>query len=165
MCVSARVSVMCTPNVIIAVMGKERMTMARLRVAKTIDTYRSTVTQFVRFAIIGVTSNAIGYGLYLVVTAFGVLPAHAVTAIYITSATLAYYGNKSLTFTSNTSVWSTRARYIIAQLIGYAINIALLAVLHDYYGYSHQLVQFIAIGVVAVYLFITLKVFVFQDTQ
>ncbi len=139
--------------------------MARLGSAKIIDRYRTSVPQFVRFVIIGVVSNAIGYGLYLAITAFGVMPSHAVTAIYITSATLAYFGNKSLTFTSNASVWSTGARYIIAQLIGYAINIALLAILHDYYGYSHQLVQLIAIGVVAVYLYITLKVFVFQDTK
>ncbi len=146
-------------------MCREGIPVARSRFAKTIDTYRSAVPQFVRFVIIGVASNAIGYGLYLVLTAVGMVPSHAVTAIYFTSATLAYFGNKSVTFISNSSVWSTGVRYIIAQLIGYAMNIALLAILHDYYGYSHQLVQLIAIGVVAVYLFITLKVFVFQDTQ
>lgn len=139
--------------------------MAKSRIAKTIDAYRGTVPQFLRFVLIGVSSNAIGYGLYLVLTTIGVSPSQAVTAIYFASATLAYFGNKSLTFTSNASVWSTGARYIIAQLIGYAMNIALLAILHDYYGYSHQLVQLIAIGVVAVYLYITLKVFVFQDTK
>lgn len=139
--------------------------MAKLRIAKTIDAYRGTVPQFVRFVIVGVASNALGYGLYLVLTAVGMVPSHAVTAIYFTSATLAYFGNKSVTFVSNASGWSTGVRYIIAQLIGYAINIALLSTLHDYYGYSHQLVQLFAIGVVAVYLFITLKVFVFQDTQ
>lgn len=139
--------------------------MVKLRVAKIIDTYRSSIAQFARFVVIGVTSNALGYGLYLVITTFGVLPSHAVTIIYITSAAFAYYGNKSITFTSNSSSWSTGARYIIAQLVGYSIDIALLAILHDYYGYSHQLVQLIAIGVVAVYLFVALKFFVFQDRK
>lgn len=147
------------------VVCREGITVVRLRFAKAFEKYRSSVPQFVRFVIIGVSSNAIGYGLYLVFTAFGIVPTHAVTVLYITSATLAYFGNKSVTFVSNSSVWSTGVRYIIAQLIGYSINIALLAILHDYYGFSHQFVQLIAIGVVAVYLFITLKVFVFQDTQ
>lgn len=53
-------------------------------------------------------------------------------------------------------------RYLIAHFLGYSINLAILVIFAERLGYNHALVQAVAIVTVAIYLFITLKLFVFR---
>jgi len=53
-------------------------------------------------------------------------------------------------------------KYIFVYFLGYMLNIGLLQLLHDRLGYPHQWVQMATIFVVAGFLFIALKLFVFR---
>jgi putative flippase GtrA len=86
------------------------------------------------------------------------------TVLYIIGAVVAYFGNRKLTFNSTDALWSSGLRYILVHSVGYAIDYTMLTVLHEQYGYAHQYVQICAVGVVAVYLFIAMKFFVFRAT-
>ncbi|MEN5166228.1 GtrA family protein [Achromobacter kerstersii] len=119
--------------------------------------------QLLRYAMVGVVSNALGYTVYLLLTHAGIAPKMTVTLLYITTAALAFFGNRRLTFQSRGRFLGPALRYAIAHGIGYAINLALLAVFADRLGIPHQWVQLAAIFIVAGFMFLALRWFVFSD--
>lgn len=56
-------------------------------------------------------------------------------------------------------------RYIIAHCFGYLINLVILIIFVDELGFVHQWVQAIAIVIVAAFLFLAFKFFVFPITN
>lgn len=118
--------------------------------------------QLLTYACIGVASNAAGYGVYLLLTFGGLDPKLAMTLLYITIASISFFGNKKITFMYDGHLLGAGARYLIAHFFGYTINLVILMVFSDLLGYNHAIVQVFAIITVAMYLFITLKLFVFR---
>ena len=125
--------------------------------------YRSSVSQLFRYGIVGLASNALGYMVYLLITYLGASPKITMTLLYAVGATVGFWGNRKLTFAHEGSVLGAGVRYLIAHCFGYCINLAILLVGVDQLGYAHQWVQAVAIFVVAAFLFITFKFFVFPD--
>ena len=121
------------------------------------------MNQLISYAIIGVVSNISGYLIYLLLTFFFVGPKMAMTAVYLTSAIIGFLGNQRWTFSHNGRVLPTIVKYVLAQSLGYSINFVILFIFVDRMSYPHQLVQAIAIGVVAIFLFLFLKKIVFSD--
>jgi putative flippase GtrA len=85
------------------------------------------------------------------------------TLLYGVGAAVSFWGNRKLTFAHNGSLAGAGARYVMAHCIGYLINLTILIVMVDKLGYAHQLVQAIAILIVAAFLFLAFKFFVFTD--
>ena len=115
-----------------------------------------------RYGLVGIASNFAGYITYLLVTFLGVTPVVTMSILYATSAAIGFWGNKKLTFSHEGNVLSAGIRYILAHCLGYLINLAVLVVMVDRLGYAHQWVQAVAILIVAAYLFVALKFFVFK---
>lgn len=120
--------------------------------------------QIARYIIIGLLSNAAGYSIYLFLTHFGLPPKIAMTLLYITTAALSFFGNQKITFSYSGKLLGASIRYVTVQATGYLINLAILMVFVDQLGYNHKIVQAIAIFIVACYLFVSLKLFVFRRT-
>lgn len=120
--------------------------------------------QLIKYICVGVISNAAGYATYLLLTHLGLSPKLAMTLLYITIAGFSFFGNKKITFMYDGHFWGAGMRYVVAHLIGYSINLAILVVFSDHLGYNHAIVQATAIIVIAMYLFISLKFFVFRRT-
>lgn len=118
---------------------------------------------FIRFAVVGIVTNLCGYLLYLIVTWFGIGPKITITVLYTFGATIGFWGNKRFTFSHEGDYTLSLVRYIFAQIIGYLINFTMLYYFTDLSGYPHQYVQASAVIVVAIYLFIALKYFVFPS--
>ena len=118
--------------------------------------------QLARYICVGAASNAAGYAAYLLLTYFGLLPKAAMTLLYITIAGFSFFGNQKITFMYDGKFLGAGVRYLIAHLIGYSLNLAILMVFSDHLGYNHQIVQAAAIISVAMYLFFSLKFFVFR---
>ena len=121
----------------------------------------SSLRQFVRYGLIGIAINLAGYLLYLIVTFLGATPKITMSLLYIAGATAGYWGNRKLTFMHRGSMLASGTRYMLAHGLGYLINLAILMVFVDRFGYAHQWVQAVAIFVVAGYLFLAFKFFVF----
>ncbi|PLQ01535.1 GtrA family protein [Cupriavidus pauculus] len=121
--------------------------------------------QILRYGIVGVISNLTGYLVYLAVTYLGVEPKLAMTVLYAAGATVGFFGNRKWAFRHEGSFWRAASRYAIAHLCGYSLNFCLLYVFVDRLGYPHQLIQAIAIFVVAGFLFLVFKFFVFRTTK
>lgn len=123
--------------------------------------YRSSFSQLVSYALVGIVSNSIGYLVYLSLTYIGTTPKITMTFLYAVGAVIGFVGNRNLTFAHTGSQLASGMRYSMAHLVGYLINLTLLFVFADKLGYAHQIVQLIAIFIVAAYLFVAFKFFVF----
>jgi len=121
--------------------------------------------QFVRYGVIGVLNNSLLYLLYLLITGYGIEPKLAMTILYCLGLCTSFLGNRKWTFEHRDATKRAIFRYVIAQLFGYLLNVALLYLFVDRIGYPHQWIQLIAIIVVAVYLFLALKFFVFRTPK
>ena len=126
-------------------------------------TNRKSVTQLYRYAIVGILTNFTGYMLYLLATYLGGTPKITMSIIYGVAATASFFGNRKLTFGHKGDFLGTGARFIIAHCFGYVINLVILIVVADKLGYAHQWAQVIAIFIVASFLFLTFKFFVFRN--
>jgi putative flippase GtrA len=123
----------------------------------------SALRQVARYGVVGVLNNLLGYLIYLVVTWLGLEPKLAVTLMYPIGATTAYFGHAKYSFGYEGRTSHGIARYVVAHMIGYGVNVALLHFLSDRLGYPHQLVQATSIFVVAGALFLLFRYFVFPS--
>jgi len=125
---------------------------------------QNQIKQLYHYALVGIASNLSGYIVYLLAIYFGGTPKITMTILYAVGATIGFYGNSMLTFTYKGSLLGSGIRYIIAHCFGYCINLMILVAFVDTLGYTHQLVQAIAIVFVAAFLFLVFKFFVFTDS-
>lgn len=128
-----------------------------------ISNHTILVKQLVRYALVGIAINSVGYVVYLLVTYLGATPKLSMTFLYTLAVVVSYLGNRKLTFAHQGNLLGSSARYLIAHGVGYLVNLTILIVFVDNLGYAHQWVQGIAIFLVAAYLFIAFKFFVFTN--
>jgi len=121
--------------------------------------------QLFRYGLIGITTNLIGYSVYLLLTSLGNTPKITMTVLYVLGANISFFANKKITFRYTGNVLGSGTRYTITHLFGYLLNFLILMIFVDKLGYPHQLVQGIAIFVVAGFLFVCFKTFVFRGSK
>jgi len=121
--------------------------------------------QLLRYGIIGVATNASMYGAYLLLTTMGVESKTTMTLLYLVGASIGFVGNRQWAFEHNGPLLGTGRRYLLAHFSGYLLNLILLITFVDVLGFQHQLVQAIAIGIVAGFLYLLFKYYVFPKTE
>ena len=121
--------------------------------------------QLLRYGVVGVVTNLALYLFYLLITYLGIEPKMAMTIAYVVGALIGFAGHRQWTFSHKGALLGSGARYCIAHFFGYLINFLILLTFVDTLGYSHRLVQAVAIIVVAGFLFITFRYFVFPKTE
>jgi len=123
---------------------------------------RRSVTQLFRFSLVSITVNLVGYMVYLLITYLGGTPKITMTLLYGVVVTTGFFGNRKLAFAHKGSLLGAGVRYVIAHCFGYCINLTILIVLVDKLGYAHQWAQAIGVLVLAPFLFLAFKFFVFR---
>jgi putative flippase GtrA len=126
-------------------------------------TFTSTLGQVVRYGVVGVLNNFLGYLIYLLITWLWFDPKVAVALMYPIGAVTAYFGHARYSFAYSGRTSHGVVRYTVAHLIGYATNIGMLFLFSDLLGFPHQLVQAVAIVVVAGVLYLLFRYFVFPQ--
>lgn len=119
--------------------------------------------QLIRYGVVGIVSNLAIYFVYLLITYLGVEPKIVMTLVYVVGAFIGFVGNRKWTFAHRGDSSSAALRYVLAHLFGYLLNFLILFTFVDYLGYAHQWVQAVAIIIVAGYLFVVFKYFVFRE--
>ena len=119
--------------------------------------------QLFRYGLIGILVNSIGYLIYILITSFLDYPKLVMSCLYMIGASLGFFLNRSLTFRHEGSISKSTLRYICVQFIGYLLNYSILSVFADYFGFAHQVVQAFSIIIVAITLFLLLRLFVFSS--
>ncbi len=118
--------------------------------------------EFIRYVIVGAALNGFGFLLYALFTALGVSPVLTISIFYPIYIGLAFYLNKKWSFSHQGRISSSAVKYLIAYVGCYVLNVAGLKFFSGYLGYSHLIVQAIAIPVCAVLLFVAQKYWVFR---
>ena len=128
----------------------------------TLTSIYSSLRQLIRYGVVGVLNNFLGYLIYLMITTLFLEPKLAITFLYPIGAITAYFGHSNYSFSSKRKDSNAPVRYVIAHLIGYGINLLMLYIFSDTLHFPHQAVQAMAIIVVAGVLFLMFKYFVFS---
>ena len=120
-----------------------------------------TLRQLFRYGMIGLLTNFLGYALYFFLTYLWSSPKLTMTVLYSAGALIGFFANRRFTFCHDGRIGVAGMRYMFAQLLGYLLNLSLLVLFVDRLGFAHHLVQAVAIVVVAIFLFVLLRFFVF----
>ena len=124
---------------------------------------RKTLTQAVRFGLVGVASNALGFVWYLLLTWLGMGPKSAMSLLFLIGTMQTFIFNKRWSFQYSGTDRLVLVRYVAAYGIGYIVNLLSLIVLVDYARYPHVAVQAAMIIVVAAIMFLLQKFWVFAS--
>jgi len=125
---------------------------------------RSVRTQLFRYAIVGLLSNVLLYAAYVVLTRLGIEPKLAMTMTFVLGVTQTFVMNRGWTFSYRGSGSRAYMRYWVAYGVAYVINLVLLAVFVDVFGFPHEVVQGVLILGIAVLLFIAQRLWVFRSS-
>lgn len=122
------------------------------------------LTQFIRYVSVGLSSNAILYGLYLCATWLGIGPKTAMSVLYLMGVVVTFFLNKSWTFKTTTDSGQFQ-RYIVAYCLGYIVNWSALFVFVDLWQLPHQFVQAVLVFAIAALLFGVQRYWVFSRSK
>lgn len=122
----------------------------------------STPVQMLRFAVVGLASNAVLYLVYLGMTAVALGPKLAMSLVYAIGVTQTFLFNKRWTFNHAGRHDTAFIRYVTVYAGGYLVNLLVLVWLVDSLGYPHQIVQGLMILVLAGCFFVLQKIWVFK---
>lgn len=124
---------------------------------------RQAFKQFLCYGLVGITINLGGYLCYLLLTDRWFEPKFAMTLLYLLGAGFGFFLNRRITFQHRAGIGQTGVRYVFAQFAGYILNFLLLWIFVDYLGFPHQWVQACAILLVAIFLFVVYRSYVFAS--
>lgn len=116
----------------------------------------------IRYGAVGVSNSALGFLLYVLFTKLGASPVLTISIFYPIHIGLAFYLNKKWSFSHKDRIPAPVVRYLIAYLGCYFLNVTVLKFFSGYLGFSHLVVQAIAIFVFAFLLFLIQKYWVFR---
>ena len=123
-------------------------------------------TEVIRYALVGAVSNLLLYVVYLILGDLAMMaPSAAMTTTYVLGVLASFLMHRRLTFRVTGKVSRPFFRFVLAHIVGYLLNLSLLAWLVDQLGYPHQVVQGGAIFIVAFVLFLLFKYFVFANNS
>ena len=121
--------------------------------------------QFLRYALVGLTSNVLLYVAYLVLTRLGAEPKLAMTVLYLAGVVQTFLVNKRWSFRHGGLHGPAFLRYCAAYALGYVVNFVSLLMLVDRLGWPHQVVQGVMIVLLALMLFALQKFWVFRPAS
>lgn len=121
----------------------------------------SIFRELVSYALVGIVSNVVAFLAYIGLTQVGVSPVLAMTVVYLVALVIAFFGNKRLTFAFKGNDGTAALRFLLAYGVGYMLNLSLLVLFHAVLGFPHQAVMAVNTLIVAAFLFVVQKYFVF----
>lgn len=119
----------------------------------------------VRFAAVGIINNAIGYGVFVLLSILGLSAIGAMTVSYTIGMGISFFGNRRWTFDHRGPVGSSLVRFLAVNAVGYGLNFALLSVLVSGLRFPQIPAQLFALAVVAVVSFFLMRLWAFRNTS
>ena len=126
---------------------------------------KSFLGQGFRFGVVGFFSNLVLYALYLVATQMGAGHKAAMTALFMVGVVQTFFINRLWTFGSDRSFWVAFQKYLLIYSVAWLVNLFGLILFVDKLAFAHELVQGVAIMVIAISMFILQKFWVFPDVR
>lgn len=118
-----------------------------------------------KFGVVGVVNNAIGYAIFVVLSLTGVGYVGAMTISYLVGMGISFLGNRAWTFGHSGPVWPTVVRFVAANVTGYGVNLLVLHFLVVAAGMAQIPAQLVATAFVAVCTFSLMRLWVFPRSE
>lgn len=125
---------------------------------------RGTLGQLIRYGIVGILTNAVGYLIYLGITRAGLGHKEAMTLLYAVGIAQTFVISRRWTFRSKGSFRITLTRYVAVYALGYAINYSVLYLFVDRARIPHQWVMGGLLILMTMYFFLAQKFWVFRPS-
>ena len=122
----------------------------------------SNLAQILRYGIVGLASNALGYVLYIGFTALGIAPKLAMSLLYMVGVLQTFVFNKSWTFRYAGQGSSAFRRHVLLYAVGYGVQLLLMAIAVDTMRWPHQWVMAGLVLLMAIFFFLGQKFWVFR---
>jgi putative flippase GtrA len=120
-------------------------------------------SRLVKFVVVGLVSNVVCYGLYLLLAAQGVTPHWALTGVYLLGVLQSFIGNRHWTFDHRGPATTALLRFAVLYAMGYGLSSAVLHAALAWLRWPHQAGMALAMVVCAVFLFIGQRLWVFSN--
>ena len=89
----------------------------------------------------------------------------AMTALFMVGVVQTFFINRLWTFGSDRSFWVAFQKYLLIYSVAWLVNLFGLILFVDKLAFAHELVQGVAIMVIAISMFILQKFWVFPDVR
>ena len=120
---------------------------------------------FLKYVIVGIGHNGLGYLAYLTLTSAGAPPLGVVAVLYPLGVSISFWLNKTWSFNHKGDNLGTLMRFLASHLAAYCLQIILLAVMIEVFVLPHQLAQLLVILTLAVFLYLMFKYYVITPTN
>lgn len=117
---------------------------------------------FWRYVVVGLVSNGLLYLAYLGLVAAFLGPKTAASVTYACGVAQTFWFNRAWSFGHQGHAGLALLRYITVYWAGYLLNMLLLYVLVDIYGWDHRWVQAAMVLGLAVLIFLALRFWAFR---
>ncbi|MDN5669376.1 MAG: GtrA family protein [Renibacterium salmoninarum] len=114
-----------------------------------------------RFAVVGLSSNLLGYLLFVGLSLLGASAFAALTASFLLSMVISYFGNRGFTFAHRGSWRKSGLKFLAVAAFAYCFNFGILWLFVQHWGMPQIVVQFFAVGAVALCTFTLMRLWVF----
>ena len=121
--------------------------------------------QFFRYAVVGLSSNALLYSAYLLLTSLGIGHKTAMTVLYAVGILSTFHLNRRWTFDHKGYSPSAFVRYLSIYILGYVVSFLGLFIFVDLLEFRHQMIQAVLIILVAALLFVLQRFWVFKEDE
>lgn len=129
-------------------------------------TQNKGVIESFRFVIVGVINNVVGYILFLfMIYVLGIGHKITVTLLFAIGMIVSFLMNKKWTFKTSGNYSSSLLKFLIVYLLGYSLNIVIVAIFVDRLSYSSGWVQLWANVTLPIYYFLANKYYVYREPQ
>lgn len=118
-----------------------------------------------KFIIVGVTNNAIGYILFVVLSLIGFGAIQAMTTSYAVGMVISFTLNRRWTFEHRGSIRTALLRFLLVNLVGYIVNFLILWTFVNVLSWPQIPTQLGAIIVVAITTFVIMGLWVFSSPK
>lgn len=112
---------------------------------------------FLKYATVGVFSNFLGFGLYLLLTLSPLDEKIVLTLLFLLGSCFSIFGNKSYTFSEKKYKKINTFSAFIVYFSAYILNIVAHLIFVDWLTFDHRMVQFVCVGVIAIYIYVILQ--------
>lgn len=118
-----------------------------------------------RFAAVGLASNLLGYLLFVGLSLLGASAFLALTVSFLLSMVISYFGNRGFTFAHQGRWRNSAAKFLGVAAFAYSFNVGVLWLFVQRWGMPQIVVQFFAVGAVALCTFVLMRWWVFRAVR
>ncbi len=110
----------------------------------------------------GILINGLGFLIFYLFVEFGLNSKLSMSILYVAGVAGSYFGNKNIGFKNKEKHLISFIKFSLVYIIGYCLNLFAHIYFVDFLHYSPYPIQAVMVIVISIFVFVSLKFFVFR---